>query len=105
MRGAIASSSRGGSIDPPAVRPFSLRPMSNPAPGCQISNRDTLRLETPITQTKQTVRYHSNRDKNTVFRAVFSPRRPTAPDTRKFLIDTLTIRNRCNAYKRMTGAG
>ncbi len=42
---------------------FSLLPVADP----QISNREALRLETEVTQTKQTTQPHSNREKEALF--------------------------------------
>ena len=46
-----------------------LSPARYPRP---ISNRDTLRLETPATPTKQTTEVNPNRDKNAIFRSAIS---------------------------------
>ena len=75
MREAVASDCRGGSIDPPAVRPSFLRSTPGHRPSPQISNRDTLRLEMSVTQRKQTLGAVSNRDKNAIF-ATSKSRRP-----------------------------
>jgi hypothetical protein len=61
--------SRGGCFSPPAVRPRLRR--RAPPPKIQIpqvsslknSNREPLRLGIDVTQTKQTIQHHSNREK------------------------------------------
>jgi|HubBroStandDraft_1064217.scaffolds.fasta_scaffold292673_2 hypothetical protein len=67
--------SRGGSFlsDPPAFRPRLCRPappsevQSHRSPKHHNSNREALRLETHLTQTKQTTGDHSNREKDACF--------------------------------------
>ena len=71
MRDAVAIRRRGGSLDPPAVRPSFLLPASDGRPKPQISNRDTRRLETPVSQRKQTMGPLSNRDKSRHFHDAF----------------------------------
>jgi hypothetical protein len=67
--------SRGGCFSPPAVRPRLSRQVPPPKtqiqqlPSLKISNREPLRLEINVTQTKQTTRHRSNREKE----ACFSP--------------------------------
>jgi len=56
---------RGESSDPPAVRPSLSVPHLRPAPHPQISNRESIRLETHVTQRKQTARPDSNREDST----------------------------------------
>ena len=71
MRDAVASSCTGGSINPPAIRPSFLKPTPGRRPKPQISNRDTRRLETPVSQRKQTMGPLSNRDKSRHFHDAF----------------------------------
>jgi len=71
--------SRGGCFSPPAVRPRLRRrvppaePQIHPAPNHQNSNRESLRLETHATTTKQRPDYCSNRELEALLSAPSSP--------------------------------
>jgi hypothetical protein len=59
---------------------FRFQPSFPPPPpahrsNLKISNRESLRLEIPVTHTKQTIRYHSNREFETLFQVTASTRR------------------------------
>ena len=84
MRGENGSRRGGGSSACPDFTSGTLPPFGPPLSvsgpirrgELQISNRDTKRLETPATQTKQTIGHSSNRDKNVLFQAVFRQKLP-----------------------------
>lgn len=89
MRGAIASLSTGGSSALPVFGSLLSAPGPIRREEFQISNRDTKRLETPVTQTKQTIGRRSNRYKNGLFHGVFVRNRRNPNKTnndRKLLI-------------------
>jgi hypothetical protein len=56
----------------PSVRPRSLPPLPACRPTLKNSNRESLRLEIHLTQTKQTIANHSNREEEACF---FGPSR------------------------------
>jgi|SRR5580658_2598142 hypothetical protein len=80
--------SRGGSFlsDPPAFRPrlYGREPeakvRSHPSPTHQNPNRECIRLETAVTQTKQRIRITSNREKRSAFFDVEIESRPQGLD-------------------------
>jgi len=76
--------STGGCFSPPAVRPRSTRldPLRTRDPYPKNSNRESLRLEINVTQTKQTTEHSSNREIEALFHVPpnASPNRRTPPD-------------------------
>ena len=73
-----------------------------------ISSRDTLRLETPVTQRKQTTRTNPNRDKTRIFHNAISTPNVSdqlAADTsrQRFLIGNQIIRTGGNSKKTNVG--
>ena len=61
-RGGPSLSASSVAEGPPGFRPSSSVPHPRRAPHPQISNRESIRLETHVTQRKQTARLDSNRE-------------------------------------------
>ncbi len=82
---------RGGPLAPPdprpSFRPSSLRTPPTRDPNLKNSNRESLRLEIDVTQTKQTTEAKSNRENSEVFQPRFQPaHRPSPVKRQRFLI-------------------
>jgi len=90
---------------PPALNDLSYIPAAHRP---SISSRDTLRLETPVTQRKQTTRTNPNRDKTRIFHNAISTPNVSdqlAADTsrQRFLIGNQIIRTGGNSKKTNVG--